>query len=113
MNLAGVIEGHPSDAPALVSRGQVTTYGDLRSQVAELRGGLTRLGLQPGDRVALVLPNNWFFVTAYLAALGVGAVVVPLNPTSPPAELQAELAVVRPKVLIAGAAGATGVNGTR
>jgi long-chain acyl-CoA synthetase len=111
MNLAGVIEGHPSDAPALVSRGQVTTYGDLRSQVAELRGGLTRLGLQPGDRVALVLPNNWFFVTAYLAALGVGAVVVPLNPTSPPAELQAELAVVRPKVLIAGAAGATGVNG--
>ncbi len=111
MNLASVIESHSSDAPALVSRGQVTTYGELRRQVAELRGGLTRLGVQPGDRVALALPNNWFFVTSYLAALGVGAVVVPLNPTSPTAEMQAELAAVRPTVLIAGAAAANGVTG--
>lgn len=111
MNLAGVIESHAPDAPALVSRGAVTTYGDLRRQVAELRGGLTQLGVQPGDRVALALPNNWFFVTSYLAALGVGAVVVPLNPTSPPAEMQAELAAVKPTVLIAGAAAASGVNG--
>jgi long-chain acyl-CoA synthetase len=57
------------------------------------------------------LANNWFFVVSYLATLGVGAVAVPLNPSSPPAELFAELASVRPKVLIAGAAAANGVNG--
>ncbi|HUR76551.1 MAG TPA: AMP-binding protein [Acidimicrobiales bacterium] len=111
MNLGLIIEPHPDGAPALVSRGAVTTYGDLRRQVAEVRGGLTRLGVKPGDRVALALPNNWFFVVSYLAALGVGAVAVPLNPTSPSAEMFAELASVRATVLIAGAAAASGVNG--
>ncbi len=111
MNLATVVESHPSDAPALVSRGAVTTYGELRQQVGELRAGLIGLGVEPGDRVALALPNNWFFVVSYLATLGVGAVAVPLNPGSPAAEMSAEIAAVRPKVLIAGAAAANGVGG--
>src|SRR5689334_13730067 len=98
MNLAAIVESHPENDPALVSRGSVTTYGDLRTQVAELRGGLTKLGVAPGDRVALALPNNWFFVVSYLATLGIGAVAVPLNPSSPAAEMSAELASVRPKV---------------
>ncbi len=111
MNLAGIIENHPESAPALVSRGAVTSYGDLRQQVAEVRGGLARAGVEPGDRVALALANNWFFVVAYLASLGLGAIAVPLNPNSPSAEMGDELAAVRPKVLIAGAAAANAVNG--
>ena len=111
MNLSAIVENHPADAVALVSRGQVTTYGDLRRQVAELRGGLARLGVQPGDRVGLALANNWFFVVAYLSTVGVGAIAVPLNPNSPAAEMQSELLSVRPKVLIAGAAAANAVNG--
>ena len=111
MNLAAIVDRHPENAQALISRGAVTTYGDLRRQVGELRGGLVRLGVQPGDRIALALPNNWFFVVSYLATLGVGAVAVPLNPTSPAAEMSAELGVVRPTVLIAGAAAASGVGG--
>jgi long-chain acyl-CoA synthetase len=101
-NLASIIDGHPDDAPALVSRGQVTTYGELRRQVGELRGGLVRLGVAPGDRVAIASANNWLFAVSYLAVLGVGAVAVPLNPTSPPAELQTELGAVEAKVLIVG-----------
>ncbi|MEY2467830.1 MAG: long-chain acyl-CoA synthetase [Actinomycetota bacterium] len=111
MNLAAVIDGHPDDAPALMSRGAVTSYGELRRQVSELRGGLIGLGIEPGERVAIALANNWFFVTAYLAVLGVGAIAVPVNPSSPSAELEGELRVVRPKMLIAGAAAADGVNG--
>jgi long-chain acyl-CoA synthetase len=111
MNLSALVENHPDAAPALVSRGAVTTYGDLRRQVAELRGGLQRAGVEPGDRVALALANNWFFVVAYLATVGVGAIAVPVNPSSPAAELHNELASVRPKVLIAGAAAANSVNG--
>ena len=102
MNLAAVIENHPADAVALVSRGQPTTYGELREQVALLRGGLVRLGVQPGDRVALATANNWFFAVSYLAALGAGAVAVPLNPASPAAELARELAAVRVKVVVVG-----------
>ncbi len=111
MNLSAIVDNHPAESPALISRGSVTTYGDLRRQVAELRGGLARLGVEPGDRVALALANNWFFVVGYLSALGVGAVVVPLNPSSPAAEMQAELEAVGPKVLIAGSAAANAVNG--
>jgi long-chain acyl-CoA synthetase len=101
-NLATIIDGHPDDAPALVSRGHVTTYAELRRQVGELRGGLTRLGVAPGDRVAVASSNNWLFAVSYLAALGAGAVAVPVNPSGPPAELQAQLAAVEAKVLIAG-----------
>jgi long-chain acyl-CoA synthetase len=102
VNLAAVIEGHPDEAVALMSRHEPTTYGTLRQQVAELRGGLTRLGVQPGDRVAIVAANNWFFAVTYLGVLGVGAVAVPLNPGSPAAELERELRAVGARVVIGG-----------
>src|SRR4029077_4255924 len=96
---------HPADATALISRGKVTTYGQLRDQVAPLRAGLAGLGVGPDDRVAIVCANNWYFVASYLAALGIGAVAVPMNPLSSVPELQAELEVVRPKVIVAAPAG--------
>jgi long-chain acyl-CoA synthetase len=111
VNIASIIEGHPDDAPALVSRGNVTTYGDLRRQVSELRGGLVRLGIEPGDRVAVVSANNWFFVVSYLAICGVGAVIVPLNPASPAAELTRQLSVVAARVAIVGPTGRGALEG--
>ena len=53
MNLASIVDPHPADRVALISRGETTTYGTLREQVAALRGGLAGLGLVPGDRLAL------------------------------------------------------------
>src|SRR5688500_5599373 len=97
-NLATIIDGHPDDAPALVSRGDVTTYAELLPPFGELRGGLTRLGVETGDRVAVASSNNWLFAVSYLAALGTGAVAVPVNPSSPPAELQGQLAAIEAKI---------------
>ena len=88
VNLAAIIDDHPAEAVALVSRGKVTTYGELRAQVAGFRGGLVGLGLRPGDRLALLCANNWYFVVSYLAGLSAGLIVVPLNPLSPARELQ-------------------------
>lgn len=105
MNLAAIIEAHPEDAPALISRNRTTTYGQLRDQVARLRGGLVGLGLEPGDRVGILCANNWYFVSSYLAILGIGAVAVPLNPLSPARELERELAVVGARALVAGPSG--------
>lgn len=82
--------------------GQTVTYGELRDDVARLRGGLAALGVAKGDRVALVLPNSPDFVAVYLAVLGLGAIAVPLNPLSPPPELQRELAAVAARVLVVG-----------
>jgi long-chain acyl-CoA synthetase len=102
VNLASVIEPHPDEAPAIVSRGKVTTYGELRRQVGELRHGLHGLGIEPGDRVAIMSANNWFFAVSYLAVLGRGAVAVPLNPGSPAAELTAQLRDVGASAAIVG-----------
>lgn len=111
MNLATVIDPHPADAPALVSRGRTTTYGELRAQVAALRSGLVELGVAPGDRVALAFANNWFFVVSYLGALGTGAVVVPLNPAGAPAETGRQLAEVGAKALLAGPGAKASLDG--
>jgi long-chain acyl-CoA synthetase len=100
VNLASIIDPHPDDACALMSRGKPTTYGELRQQVASLRGGLCALGLEPGDRFAMVCGNNWYFVASWLAALGAGLVVVPINPTVPTPELQRQLAMVGARALL-------------
>ena len=42
MNLASAIDAHRADGPALVSQGETTTYGELRSQVAAIRDALDR-----------------------------------------------------------------------
>jgi long-chain acyl-CoA synthetase len=104
VNLATIIDPHPDGAVALLSRGKPTTYGDLRRQVGGLRGGLTSLGLQPGDRVGIVAANNWYFVVSYLAVLGAGMVAVPLNPLSPVPEIEQELAAIGARAVIAGPA---------
>lgn len=100
MNLASLIDGHPDDAVALISRGRSTTYGVLREQVAAMRGALRAEGVTLGDRVVLLCGNSRYFVVSYLATIGLGAIAVPLNPTSPTPELESELAVVDPKVVI-------------
>ncbi|MEO7429305.1 MAG: AMP-binding protein, partial [Acidimicrobiales bacterium] len=111
MNLASIIDGHPDDAVAVISRGKPTTYGTLRQQVAGLRGGLVGLGLEPGDRVGIVAANNWYFVVSYLAVLGAGCVAVPLNPTSPVPELQHQLAVIGARAVISGPSAKAAVGG--
>jgi long-chain acyl-CoA synthetase len=102
VNLATIIDGHPAESIALVSRGQSTDYGTLREQVAGLRGGFAGLGLEPGDRLAIVAGNNWYFVVSYLAALGAGLVAVPLNPSNPSAALAHELREVGAAAVVVG-----------
>ena len=76
MNLSHIIEGHADDSVALISRGRETTYATLRAQVASMRGELTRLGVTKGDVVALLCGNSRYFVVSYLAAVGIGAIVL-------------------------------------
>ena len=100
VNLATIIDAHPADDVALISRGQTTSYGTLRDQVAALRGGLAGLGLEPGDRLAILAGNNWYFVVSYLAALGAGLVAVPLNPQAPAPELTYQLATTGARAVV-------------
>jgi long-chain acyl-CoA synthetase len=105
LNLAEICADHPADDVAVISRGRSTNYGELRDQVARLRSGLTSAGVEPGDRVALIAANNWYFVAGYLATLGAGAVAVPLNPASPGPELAEQLAEVEAAAVFLGPTG--------
>ena len=53
-----------------------------------MRGGLLKLGLKPGDRIAILAENCPQWVITDLAVLGMGAVVVPLYPTSSADEIE-------------------------
>jgi long-chain acyl-CoA synthetase len=105
VNLAAIIEPHDADAAALISRGKVTTYGELRAQVGGMRGALVDLGLEPGDRLGIICGNNWYFVVSYFAALGAGLVVVPLNPASPAPELERQLGAIGARAVVVGPTG--------
>jgi long-chain acyl-CoA synthetase len=65
---------------ALVFFGHEITYLELASFVNSFASALLRLGVQPGDRVALLLPNSPQFVISYYGAMQAGAIVVPINP---------------------------------
>jgi long-chain acyl-CoA synthetase len=105
MNLASIVDKHDAAQPAIISRGRTTTYGDLRDQIDSFRGSLIEIGVEPGDRVALMCGNGRWFVVAYLAVVGAGAIAVPLNPLSPTPEVETELAIVDPRVVLVEASG--------
>ena len=66
--------------PALADRGrdgwQTLTWGQVGQQALELAAGFIALGLAPGDRVALMLPNRSEHVLADLGAVHAGGVPV-------------------------------------
>jgi long-chain acyl-CoA synthetase len=107
VNLAHMIDAHDADRVALISRNRETTYGELRDQVERLRGGLSARGVSDGDRVAIICANNRYYVISYLAIVGLGAIAVPLNPESPAAELEREIAEVTPASVIIGPSATT------
>ncbi|MGY1552062.1 long-chain-fatty-acid--CoA ligase [Microbacterium sp. A588] len=74
--------------PALEFFGAVTSYRDLGEQIQRAAEGLRRLGVKPGDRVALVLPNCPQHVVAFYAALRLGAIVIEHNPLYTARELR-------------------------
>src|SRR5262245_46683399 len=55
------------------------TYDHLDALSNQVAGGLRAAGVEPGDRVALMLPNVPQFVIGYYGILKAGAIAVPMN----------------------------------
>jgi long-chain acyl-CoA synthetase len=55
------------------------TYGDLDDASARVAGLLRARGVEPGDRVGIMLPNVPEFASVYYGVLRAGAIVVPMN----------------------------------
>ncbi len=79
------------DRPATVFFDAVLTYRTLRALADRFAAGLARLGVRPGDRVSLHLPNSPQFLIAYYGALTAGAIVVPCNPLYVEREIEQQL----------------------
>jgi fatty-acyl-CoA synthase len=75
------------DKPALVFFNHITTYRELLAQATRLAAHLHTQGVQPGDRVLLLMQNAPQWVVAHFAILRANAVVVPVNPMNRAAEL--------------------------
>ncbi|HXF61241.1 MAG TPA: long-chain fatty acid--CoA ligase, partial [Caldilineaceae bacterium] len=67
------------------------TYRELNDASDHFAAALQAMGVQKGDRVAIMLPNIPQQVIAYFGALKAGAIVVNTNPTYTPRELQHQL----------------------
>src|SRR4051812_10851965 len=58
----------------------VLSYGEFRDAALKVAASLQARGIEPGDRVGLVLPNVLSFPVTFYGALLAGAAVVPMNP---------------------------------
>jgi long-chain acyl-CoA synthetase len=67
------------DKIALICDEERLTYRELQRQVLSLAHHLQHLGVQKGDRVALLFPNCIEMAVSYYACAAVGAIAVPLN----------------------------------
>ncbi len=76
------------DRAALLFYGGATSFRELADRVDRLATALQRVGVKPGDRVALMLPNCPQFAFAFYAALRAGATVAGVNPLYTPRELR-------------------------
>jgi long-chain acyl-CoA synthetase len=68
------------DRPALRLGATTLTYGELDDLAGRAAGKMAALGVQPGDRVGVMVPNLLEFPVLFYGALRLGAVVVPMNP---------------------------------
>jgi crotonobetaine/carnitine-CoA ligase len=80
--------------------GDVTewTYGEFDRVVEGAAGRLSQAGVEPGDSVHLALTNSPTFVAAWLAAMRLGAWIVPSDPMSTATELTEHMSRTRPAV---------------
>ena len=82
MNLASILTDTAERAPeatAFKLDDVELSYGALAEASARMAGVLAERGIEPGDRVGVMLPNVPYFPIAYYGVLRLGGTVVPMN----------------------------------
>ena len=99
----------PHNEPRLQSH----SYARLQEQANRLSNALMGLGVQPGDRVAIVMPQRFETAVAYMAVLQMGAVAMPLSMLFGPEALEFRLQNSETVVAIADATALAHLQATR
>ena len=103
LNLANLLDHQAKITPAreaVVSGAMRLTYAQVNAMANQVANGLRKLGLQPGDHVALSCPNLPYFPIAYYGILKMGAVVATLNVLLKPREIAFHLKECNAKALL-------------
>jgi long-chain acyl-CoA synthetase len=85
---------------AIVTKDEELTFADLNQRVHRLAAHLQQAGIQPGDRVGILLPNCAAIPLSYFASQKIGAVSVILDARLKGKELQGVLKDAAVKLLI-------------
>ncbi|MCU1670473.1 MAG: AMP-dependent synthetase and ligase [Blastococcus sp.] len=105
--------------PALRMDDTVLTYDEFRDAALRVSASLKSMGVEPGDRVGMVLPNVPSFPVVFYGALLAGGAVVPMNPLLKAREVEYYLRDSGARVVVAldstaqpvvEAAGAVGID---
>ncbi|NJP05023.1 MAG: long-chain fatty acid--CoA ligase [Chloroflexaceae bacterium] len=78
-------------AGSLITIGGKLSYRKLEEYIDRFATALYQLGVRKGDRIGLMLPNSPHFLISFFAAMRLGAIVVPINPTYTGRELKYQL----------------------
>ena len=97
--LAEAGEVYP-DAVALRCGDESATYSELANQAARLADCLIDGGVRPGDRVAILLPNEPAFVVALYGVWYAGGVAVPMSPPQSARAVEYVLTISGSRVLL-------------
>ena len=69
---------HPSH-PFMVAQGRTFTYGELNASANQVAHGLRALGVERGDRVAVLMESSAQYLDVWFAIAKLGAVEIPVN----------------------------------
>lgn len=99
-NLLSNLAERQGDGAALIDKGETLTFAQLEDRASRLSGGLAELGVKPGDKVAVWLPNTLAGVELEFALARLGVVAVAINTMFRAHEVQDILARSGARMLI-------------
>jgi carnitine-CoA ligase len=91
------------DKTWLLSDDGELTYREALDRIERAASGLRSEGVAPGDRVLVTARNTADYLLAWFALMEIGAIQVPINPQSTPAEVEGFVHQVTPAFVIADA----------
>jgi long-chain acyl-CoA synthetase len=101
MNLAHNLEASAQffpRYPAIREAKRETSYGELNEMANRVASGLVRLGVTPGDLVALCAPNSAEWLAFYFGVIKTGAVAVTLSGLLKDAEVSQLIDHAKPRI---------------
>jgi acyl-CoA synthetase (AMP-forming)/AMP-acid ligase II len=100
------------ERPVFIAGGAVTTYADLDRRSSRLAHALSELGIERGDRVAMLLDGDADYLVVYYGVAKAGAVVVPLCPDTRTRTLTAALSDAEARAVVLDARNTRFLSGT-